>query len=150
MAAKPKQRRCARCGQLKPICDFGKKQRRPNEYQSYCRPCQSEYHQEHYQKNKPAYFLSVQRRYKRLRELLRAAKDKPCADCGIKYPYYVMDLDHREGQEKSGVVARFVKTHSKQALLAEIAKCDVVCSNCHRERTHLRKQKARQVEEMAE
>jgi hypothetical protein len=150
MAAKPSQRRCARCGQLQPICNFGKKQRRPNEYQSYCRPCQSEYHREHYQKNKNAYFESVQRRYIRLRELLRAAKDKPCADCGIKYPYYVMDLDHREGQEKCGVVARFLKRHSKQALLAEIAKCDVVCANCHRERTHQRKQRARQVEELAE
>jgi hypothetical protein len=150
MAAKPNQRRCARCGQLRPICNFGKKQRRPNDYQSYCRTCQSAYHHEHYLKNKEAYYLSVQRRYQRLREHLRALKDKPCADGGIKYPYYVMDFDHREGQKKIGDIARFLKMHSKRALLEEIAKCDVVCANCHRERTHQRKQRAMRLDEWEE
>jgi hypothetical protein len=133
------ERKCARCGQVKPLHDFGKKKRRPNDYQSYCRPCQSEYHREHYRKNKDAYLASVRRRFGRLQVLLRAAKDKPCADCGVRYPYYVMDLDHREGVEKIGPLAHFLKKHSIRLLVAEIAKCDVVCSNCHRERTHQRK-----------
>jgi hypothetical protein len=32
--------------------------------------------------------------------VLWAAKDRPCADCQIRYPHYVMDFDHREGVEK--------------------------------------------------
>ncbi len=36
----------------------------------------------------------------RLREetrvIVREAKSVPCADCGVKYPYYVMDFDHRD------------------------------------------------------
>ena len=132
------QRRCARCRQVKPLSDFARK--RANDYQPYCRPCQSEYKKEHYHKNKGSYFASVRRRTIQLQTELRNAKDKPCADCGIKYPYYVMDFDHRDGVEKRGAMSRFLKRHSRQALLEEIAKCDVVCSNCHRERTYQRKQ----------
>jgi hypothetical protein len=53
-----------------------------------------------------------------------------------------MDFDHREGEEKLfAVSAGGNKVRLSQSqLLAEIAKCDVVCANCHRERTHRRKQ----------
>lgn len=76
--------------------------------------------------------------YSKERRLLRddivnKAKDKPCADCGKRYPPYVMDLDHRG--DKFTDVSK-MKSYSIQRLLAEIAKCDVVCANCHRERTH--------------
>lgn len=26
----------------------------------------------------------------------RQLKEVPCGDCNIKYPYYVMDFDHRD------------------------------------------------------
>ena len=71
--------------------------------------------------------------------IIRAAKDKACADCGTKYPYYVMDLDHVRGI-KTSPVSIMVLCGTKR-LLAEIAKCEVVCSNCHRERTHARLQR---------
>jgi len=140
MGGKTDERRCARCGRRKPCSDFARK--RTNDFQPYCRPCLSEYKKEHYQKNKEAYLASVRQRTIRLQALLRAAKDKPCADCGIKYPYYVMDFDHVEGEEKRGAMSRFLKRHSRRALLVEIAKCEVVCSNCHRERTYLRRKLA--------
>lgn len=61
-------------------------------------------------------------------------------DCGIKYPYYVMDLDHRPGETKLYDPARLVTLGSKRKLEQEIAKCDVVCANCHRQRTFDRKE----------
>jgi hypothetical protein len=70
----------------------------------------------------------------RNRDILRAAKAKPCADCGRSYPHYVMDLDHRRGK-KVRACSRMHQTGARM-LKAEIAKCDVVCANCHRERTH--------------
>lgn len=77
----------------------------------------------------------------RNRELLRLAKDNPCADCGREYPYYVMDFDHARGTKRFEIRAGLTKT--VRMLLSEIAKCDVVCSNCHRERTHQRGEYAR-------
>lgn len=64
--------------------------------------------------------------------IIRAAKNVPCADCGQRYPYYVMDFDHRE--EKSTNVG-WMRGCGRARLEAEIAKCDVVCANCHRERS---------------
>lgn len=64
-------------------------------------------------------------------------KSKPCADCGIKYPSYVMDFDHRDPKTKTANVSRMLRCGKPLSeVLAEIKKCDVVCANCHRERTH--------------
>lgn len=76
------------------------------------------------------------------RELIREAKNVPCADCDVRYPYYVMQFDHRDPAEKSFNIGQTGPTCSRELLLAEIAKCDVVCGNCHAERTHQRHQKS--------
>lgn len=73
----------------------------------------------------------------RNKQIIIEAKSKPCMDCGKSYPYYVMDLDHRPGEIKEFAIARHVLC-SVERLLAEIAKCDAVCSNCHRVRTFKR------------
>ena len=66
-----------------------------------------------------------------------AAKDQPCADCDVKYPPHVMDFDHVRGEKEFGIGESYYRVGRKR-LLAEIAKCDVVCANCHRERTFVR------------
>lgn len=72
------------------------------------------------------------RTYNRVREVIEKAKDVPCTDCGEKYPHYVMDFDHRDRATKKINVGA---TRSMKETLAEIEKCDIVCSNCHRIRT---------------
>ena len=42
-----------------------------------------------------------------------------------------MDWHHRDKTTKLFGI-RMQLTRSKKALLAEIAKCDLVCANCHR------------------
>ena len=53
-------------------------------------------------------------------------------DCGVQYPFYVMDFDHR-GDKLFNVGSG--RGRSFDAVKAEAAKCDVVCANCHRERS---------------
>ena len=76
--------------------------------------------------------------FAKLREQAKAimyeAKSAPCMDCGVSYHPYVMDFDHREGK-KFNVSEWWHKSSSLDTLRAEMAKCDVVCSNCHRLRT---------------
>lgn len=80
-------------------------------------------------------------RMKRL-SYIRRLKEVPCIDCGMKYPYYVMDFDHIEGTIKLGNIATIASTgYGQKTLKSEIEKCDVVCVNCHRIRTHKRKLK---------
>lgn len=71
-------------------------------------------------------------------EFIRALKDNPCTDCGLKYPYYVMEFDHTSDDKIINVGQIASRGWSIARLEAEIAKCDLVCANCHRERTHKR------------
>lgn len=78
---------------------------------------------------------AVRRRLKVIRArktvLIHSHKDVPCKRCGVRYPPYVMDLHHRNRADKVASVSKVV-TWSDERLLAEIAKCDVLCANCHR------------------
>ena len=74
------------------------------------------------------------------RAAVHEAKKQPCVDCGIGYPYYVMEFDHLDAKTKHFNVGAGVTCASYERLIAEIAKCEVVCANCHAERTHQRKQ----------
>lgn len=71
------------------------------------------------------------------RDLVIAAKSAPCMDCGVQYPSYVMDLDHLPGVEKKFQLGQALH-HSIKDIILEIAKCEAVCANCHRFRTHTR------------
>ena len=55
-------------------------------------------------------------------------------DCGIIYPSFVMDFDHVRGTKEFRIGASSANPGIKR-LKAEIEKCDLVCSNCHRIRT---------------
>ena len=95
---------------------------------------QLEYAKLHYLRNKKKYLDSNNRRRNELAEYVRALKSgSPCVDCGVKYPYYVMDFDHLENKE--GLIKKFVQNNNRTGLKKEILKCEIVCSNCHRVRT---------------
>jgi len=81
---------------------------------------------------------SKQRYYDKGRQIVIDGKKKPCADCGIEYPYYIMQYDHRDSSSKLFHVG-LSKSKGHKLLLDEIAKCDVVCANCHAERTYQRR-----------
>lgn len=49
-----------------------------------------------------------------------------------------MDFDHLDRKQKMANVAYLVKHGCSAKLLEEIKKCDVICANCHRIRTHER------------
>lgn len=74
------------------------------------------------------------------RQLLRELRERSCTDCGQSFPYYVMQFDHRDPATKNYVVTQMIGRAGIDTILAEAAKCDVVCTNCHRMRTYLRRQ----------
>ena len=70
---------------------------------------------------------------------IREAKDKPCMDCGVSYPHYVMEYDHRDSSTKLFMLSQY-RYYDLELIRAEIDKCDLVCSNCHAIRTYSRYQ----------
>jgi hypothetical protein len=67
-------------------------------------------------------------------------KDVPCQDCGIKYPPYIMQFDHVKGRKH--VPGGSMLCLSLPRMYIEITKCEIVCANCHQERTEKRRQNA--------
>lgn len=63
--------------------------------------------------------------------------EKSCLDCGRVLPPITMDFDHVRGV-KVMTIAQMRSVSWSKALL-EIEKCDLVCANCHRVRTNLRR-----------
>lgn len=125
--------KCFRCKQTKPATDFlWRTDRRKR--QTVCHECQRRYCREHYRQHKADYLARNRRKEALIRQLINDAKARPCLDCGKQYPHYVMDLDHCRGTKRM-IVSRAIHTHSLKLARAEIEKCDVVCANCHRERT---------------
>jgi hypothetical protein len=59
-----------------------------------------------------------------------------CSDCGLNYPSYVMDFDHLS--DKLSNISYLTSSGRTAALKKELKKCEIVCSNCHRIRTHAR------------
>jgi hypothetical protein len=89
----------------------------------------------HYSENRDRYLERNRQRILLYRGIICAAKSVPCMDCKESFPVVCMDFDHRNPEEKSFNISRLGMITSEKRLREEIAKCDVVCSNCHRIRT---------------
>jgi hypothetical protein len=66
----------------------------------------------------------------------------PCTDCGEIFPIYVMHWDHLPEFEKVSEVSAMVAGRSREAVLDELKKCELVCANCHVLRTISRARKS--------
>lgn len=100
---------------------------------------QKEAQRRHYESNRGKYAESSKAAREKRRVQMNELKSGPCTDCGVRYPYYVMHFDHI-GTDKVMDISKLISRASWQTVLDEIAKCELVCANCHAERTHSRNQ----------
>src|ERR1700694_3332834 len=110
----------------------------PEARRAYHRLYMRAWYQEHREQHL-ALTVDVNRRARAaVRELVAKLKSHPCVDCNGRFPPFVMDFDHVRGA-KLGIISRMSTGRMSWAkTLAEIEKCEVLCSNCHRMRTQLR------------
>lgn len=134
-------RECNICHLTKPTSMFHKK---GAGFAYRCKECQSVYFKTYYKRhivNERQRLSTRNKLYRiKIRQLAHESKlNKPCADCGIIYNPVCMDYDHRPGTIKCFQISCVAHnwTSIKQ-LHDEIAKCDIVCANCHRMRTFKR------------
>lgn len=131
-------KRCTRCTLELPLDSFSTNRTRPDGKCSACRACHNKYTKRHYQANKPSYFKKAKVNDAKLMAWIDSLKDNPCTDCGIKYKPWQMDFDHVLGEKQFNIAFARSKKLGRSAILSEIAKCELVCANCHRDRTHNR------------
>ena len=79
------------------------------------------------------------KRYERRWTDLRALKLlRGCTDCGYEDNSDALEFDHLPGTDKKFGVSECYRV-SDASLIAELNKCEVVCSNCHSIRTATRR-----------
>ena|SRR5258708_3153198 len=138
------ERKCLKCGVIKLAMDFYQRKKKPRagDYYEKCKNCMKIRGRSYFYLNhdRQLYLAKLRKeRYKvKRRHWLKSIKGIPCMDCGVKYPSYMMDFDHREGEVKIASISWMAlrNTSNFKKIKAEIAKCDLVCANCHRQRTH--------------
>jgi hypothetical protein len=65
-----------------------------------------------------------------------------CADCGWRGWARGLDWDHVRGEKRASIASLIANYRSWPEIEAEMAKCDLVCANCHRIRTADRRRSA--------
>lgn len=128
---------CSKCKKDLSLDNFNKKH--STGVQPYCKECQRAYSREQYKKTadkqKKQILLAKQKRVAVNKAYVKNIKESsPCMDCGKYYPHYIMDFDHQHSKEF--IISKAVNNGTSiDRIKNEISKCELVCANCHRERT---------------
>lgn len=123
------EKTCKGCGLQKPLDDFYANINTKDGRLNWCKPCFIARHRE--KKNARATALRA--------EIQAIKLKRGCSDCGYNAHAEALDFDHLPGFQKLHRMASASGGLSRVVLEAEIAKCEVVCANCHRVRTASRR-----------
>jgi len=88
-----------------------------------------------YPRNRERHGASVRANVRRLKQLVddEKARRGGCERCGFNEHPAALDFHHRDGETKLGTIANLKRLGAGTARhLAEMAKCDLLCANCHR------------------
>src|SRR5438552_7313123 len=135
-------RACTRCGVVKALDAFPPVRRGEPKLQTWCRECFAAYGKVYYSANREAQKARLRRNVQATREQNRLRTVEyllrhPCVDCG-NADIVVLQFDHM--RDKTADIARLVASgRTWAAIVREIEKCEVRCSNCHRRKTAQRR-----------
>lgn len=105
------------------------------------REYQKEYMRKWYQKNKSKHIAYVRNRDKKIKLWLKEYKKTlKCEICEENHPA-CLDFHHIDPTDKKFSIGRMKDFMSWRLLREEIAKCRVLCSNCHRKEHYGQKEK---------
>lgn len=135
-------KKCSKCNKTMDENNF-RIRKDTGDLNAKCIDCIKLYKRYYYQKNKEYIVSKSVKRTAKIRKETRLwlndLKNAPCKDCGKKYPPYIMDFYHIEQKEND--INFYIRYGcSKSKLINEIKKCEIICANCHRERTYKRGQ----------
>jgi len=101
-------------------------------FQSNCRICHKKYRQQHYLANKDKYIKKAkkwtQNFVNKFNEFKQTLK---CSRCEENHPR-CLDFHHLDPSKKEKSISQMINYGNIEKIKKEIAKCIVLCSNCHR------------------
>jgi hypothetical protein len=120
---------CAKCGESNPAAFTPSALKRRT---AWCRKCTNAYKQEVQPNGRPrASRYQATRRKKNVEWLWKIKAERGCERCGEKDPC-CLDFHHRNAATKAFPIGTKVHLVGRAKAEAELAKCIILCSNCHR------------------
>lgn len=87
--------------------------------------------------------FAVDKRRKKIKELAVEYKGGKCKNCGYNKCIKALEFHHRDPTQKDFGISAHGLTKSWEKIKLELDKCDMLCSNCHKEEhEHIRSQVA--------
>jgi hypothetical protein len=128
---------CLKCQTDKPVTDFRWRSKAKGTRAPWCRSCFSDYEKERWvgDRAKTNAQAGTARKKRNLKWLCDYLLEHPCSMCP-ESDILVLDFDHLDPSDKTFNVADVARDGmSLKRLQEEIAKCRVLCANCHRRHT---------------
>lgn len=91
-----------------------------------------EYQKRYYEAHKEEWATRQRERRRTLAQWIRSIKvQRGCSKCSENHPS-CLDFHHRDEAKEIDISEMITNKYSEENILEEIAKCDVLCANCHR------------------
>ena len=126
-------KRCPKCKIPKPRDKFYKNKTTKDGLYGYCKVCHINLTKKWKKENKKLYLSIRKKRYhKRIKFFSDYKKDLglKCRKCRENNPACLV-FHHRNPSRKSFNIGCSIARYSIKRIIKEIAKCDVLCANCH-------------------
>lgn len=133
-------KKCSKCLEEKDFSEFHFKNKTKDKLQSHCKCCQKLQSYNQYRKDvtksKSRMKLNAQRNFEEtVKYIVSLLQDTCCKICG-EQDILVLEFHHKDPLTKKYNVCMMIGKHTLLAVKREIAKCEVLCANCHRKETH--------------
>jgi len=124
-------KKCSKCKEIQKNSEF-RVDKTNNRLHSWCRKCESEWGRKYNKANYVEVKARKDARTAALYELVNDYKRQHPCECGeSRLP--CLEFHHLDPKKKELPISRAIlRCWSKKRLLREVAKCVIVCANCHK------------------
>lgn len=134
------EKKCARCGEIKPVSEFHKDNNMKSGFKSWCKKCVKEEYNLHRDQRYKTTKMWKKEHSSQVNEYCDKARQRkyqlieslktPCVKCG-ESRRHVIEFHHINPLEKEFNVGR--SDRSRKSIVDESKKCICLCANCHNE-----------------
>lgn len=124
-------RECQNCGETKSLEDFNFNKQCSKGRTRTCKSCTSAKRTTWYKDNRSRRQYAANKRNRDRKKLVVEHFGDRCADCKQSYQQCVYEFHHLDPNQKDYNPSKSM-SHSLERMWAELDKCIMVCSNCHK------------------